>query len=165
MAARYFYDVPVYRLLEERYYAERDAHLKAELEWAGIPPGKNLALEEHILDRYGGPWEFNETVGYIRLYFLGSQVRGEWVTTRAKKIVRSRKNVFWLRWHTLAPEADIPSGATSEEIFKVILGYVEDCRRALKGRFIDARLLAYVGRHVDWKVLYEEDWTGTAYSY
>ena len=63
---RYFYDVPVYRLPREQYYAKRNAHADSILFQVGTPceatlrrrdkenPRANDALREHLEQAYGG---------------------------------------------------------------------------------------------------------------
>jgi hypothetical protein len=80
----YFFDVPVYRLREDRYYDERDRYIDNAM----FPPSSpyserlreearknpNIAFKDHLQNSYGGPWRYNEIIGYIRLHFLGSQI-------------------------------------------------------------------------------------------
>ena len=42
-------------------------------------------MQEHYYQKYG-PWYFNEIIGYLRLHFLGSQVRGEYFGSKKKKL-------------------------------------------------------------------------------
>src|ERR1035437_4606616 len=90
MACRYFYDLPVYRLPSAEDYSTRSAHIEAMVFQVGTAyepalrlrektdPRANDAFSAHLEHIYGGCWEFNEIIGYIRLHFLGSQVRGEY---------------------------------------------------------------------------------------
>jgi hypothetical protein len=39
---------------------------------------RKIRFLDHLEMRYGGPWNFNEIIGFIRLHFLGSQIRGEY---------------------------------------------------------------------------------------
>lgn len=86
MARTRFYDLPVYRISRDLYYADRERYV----EEAMYPPGTNQAdmakafhsrnsdsrsrYADHLERIYGGCWEFNEIIGYIRLHFLGFQV-------------------------------------------------------------------------------------------
>lgn len=77
---RYFFDVPVYRLPEERYYRERDKSIESAIYPEGSPsneamrakeaadPNHNIAFRDHLQRTYGGCWRFNEIIGYIRLH-------------------------------------------------------------------------------------------------
>ena len=132
---RFFYDTPVYRLAEDRYYRDRNAYVEA-LYPEGDPlrdllMSKNRRFHE---DAYGGAWLFYEIIGYIRLHFLGTQVRGEYFAVQRKRIVRTRcKQLKYQTWN-LASEREIPSSASSEQIYLIVLEYIDACRKELKHR-------------------------------
>lgn len=152
---RYFFDLPVYRLPEERYYTERNRHVEREVSEVPISSNQN-AYRAHCIERYGGPWQFNEIVGYVRLYFDGSQVLGEYWRTRRKRLVRTRKKVFWCVGHKVAPEVDIPINPSSADVEAAVNEYVERARSELKGRHIDTAGLERLGRFLDWASLYSD---------
>ena len=161
MAPRYFYDVPVYRIAEERYYQERDHYIdkvmnQDELRIAAYKRDTRLAdvTRERLIRSFGGCWQFNEIVGYIKLHFLGSQIRGEYYGQVARRLLRSRRKYFeWKTWK-IASEIDIPDESNSKEIFNLILQYLKDCKIELPRRYIDAEYLEVIGPHVDWQSLY-----------
>ena len=99
--------MPVYRLSRERYYKDMDKYINKNM-YSGSPnhrkmteefyrrePSQKLAQEDRLRKSYGGAWEYNEIIGYIRLYFFGTQIRGEYWGVNAKKIVRTRKKSFF----------------------------------------------------------------------
>ena len=138
MALRYFFDLPVYRLSAEQYYAGRDAYIERIIFRTGTPeephlrqremasPRSNDALRNHLTEKYGGCWQFNEIIGYIKLDFLGSQIRGEYFAVDRKRIVRTRTKTFEYKTWKLAPEIDIEQpygtgevlGAMQRDTFK-----------------------------------------------
>lgn len=162
VAPRYFYDIPVYRLPAERYYRERDEYMDRVLFPEGSPdtqsrrereaadPNCYLAMRDHLQRTYGGCWDFNEIIGYIRLHFLGSQVRGEYFAVRRKHVVRTRTRVLEYCTWKLAPEVEIPYPFTSEGIHGAILDYLTACRKELPRRYVDTELFEALGKHVDW---------------
>lgn len=102
---------------------------------------------------YGGAWRFNEIVGYIRLYFLGTQIRGEHHGVYKSRIVRTMTKPFeFIHWK-LAPEIEIPHPITDEGIFRAVLEYVDDCRKELPRRHIDSTSLMVLGKHLRWREL------------
>lgn len=168
VAARYFYDIPVYRLPEKRYYRERDEYIEGVLFPKDSPdsqslrqgeaanPNCNIAIRDHLQHSYGGCWTFNEIIGYVRLHLLGSQVRGEYFAVRKKRIVRTRKKLLEYRTWKLAPEVEIPFPLTSHGIYGAVLEYLADCRKRLPGRYVDTELFEVIGKHVDWLGLMEQ---------
>ncbi len=57
---------------------------------------------EHLNNKYGGTWEFNEVIGHIKLHFLGNQIRGEYWKVNAKRIVKTRSKTLEYATHKLA---------------------------------------------------------------
>lgn len=153
-----FFDLPVYRLTEEKYYADLERYTDERIEAAG-GPNRNanaiLHIRQHSTEAFGGPWEYNEIIGYIRLHFVGSQIRGEYFAPASRRVVKSRRKIFWMQTHKLAPEVQISFNPTSQSIFKLIVEYVDACKAELPRRYIDSRQLMRLGPFVDWKGLYE----------
>jgi hypothetical protein len=65
-------------------------------------------IESHANRVYGGQWIYNEIIGFVRLYFDGSQVLGAYFRTSAKRISKTRKKTFEWIAHKLAPEVELP---------------------------------------------------------
>jgi len=164
----YFYDLPVYRLPSSEYYDKMNQYV-ADHMYIGSPslkkmtedfyqkePGLKNAADSRLCKKYGGPWDYNEIIGYVRLHFLGTQVRGEYWAVNAKRITRSRKKLFEYKTHKLAPEIDLHWELDSSAIFNRILEYLDMCRKELRDRYIDDENLLRIGPYVNWKSLYED---------
>lgn len=150
MREKYFYDLPVYRLPRAEYYAARDAFV------AERNPRRNDALLDHLQQLYGGCWEFNEIVGYIRLHFLGTQVRGEYHATAKQRVVRTRTKTFEYQTHKLAPEVSIASPFHTKQILEAIREYIDKCKREIPRRFVDTEKFEAIAPFVDWEALFSE---------
>jgi len=97
----FFFDVPVYRLGEDNYYSELNDYIQNRMYPSGYAreneeffirnPDQKTQHENHIRETYGGAWNYNEIVGFIRLHFVGSQIRGEYWGVNAKRICRTRR--------------------------------------------------------------------------
>ncbi len=164
MWGKRFFDVPVYRLARDRYQHQLSSKIDRDMEiFAGsdIPEdilSRNRKMRvEHQRLKYG-TWDFNEIVGYIRLYFRGSQVLGEYFSAEKKRTVLTRRKVFLYETYKLATEGSIPANATNEEIFNCIIEYTQRCEKELtRGRFVETAFLEQLGPHVDWDALRRED--------
>lgn len=167
MTSRYFYDIPVYRVPEERYYRECNEYIEGVIYPKGSPhneamrskeaadPNCNISIRDHLQGSYGGCWQFNEIIGYIRLHFLGSQVRGEYFAVKRRRVVRTRtKTIEYLTWN-LAPEVDIHYPPSNRGIYTSILEYLSACKKELPNRYVDTQLFEIIGPHVDWCDLLE----------
>jgi hypothetical protein len=166
-----FFDLPVYRIGEEKYLEDRDSFVSRSLAAYGVTSGESFDHrgQEHqplLVERrarleklFGGCWRFNETIGYIRLHFLGCQVRGEYYSVSRKRIIKTRKKQFEFQTWKLAPEIDFNDDATSDAIFSCIMDYVADCRRELPGRYIDDGSLRALGPFLDWRRMHQHTLT------
>ena len=161
----FFYDVPVYRLAEDRYYAERDRYIdismygthpedrKMRKAFYERNPDNKINFEDHLQKSFGGPWTFNEIVGYIRLHFLGTQVRGELWMVDKKRIVKSRTKLILWQSHKVSYEEDFPFNASNEQVFRAILAYLDHAKKELKDRVLDTSHFERIGKFVDWNAL------------
>ena len=64
-------DIPVYRLPEEKYYKEMEIFVEKEKIKYRLHEENENYKDVIILwrNQYGGPWEFNEIIGWIRYTF------------------------------------------------------------------------------------------------
>lgn len=155
--------IPVYRIQREAYYEQRgaftekiifggsDAEFKRE--YCKVNPDYLSNYKDAIHAKYGGSWEYNEIIGFIKLHILGSQIRGEYWQDDKKRFVKSRSKQFKYVTHKLAPENSFYKEAPNIEIYQAICSYVDDCREELKNRYIDDSNLKNIGKYVDWKSL------------
>jgi hypothetical protein len=159
---KFFCDIPVYRLPEADYYAKRDTYIDQQMfgekeedrkirkDFYKQNPDQESWCLNHLQKQYGGDWQFNEIIGYVRLYIDWSQVLGVYWQTDAKRIVKTRRKLFVWSTHKIAPERDLPLDGTNQEIYETILDYLDDVRAELKGRFIDTEVFETLGVYVDW---------------
>jgi hypothetical protein len=161
MSILYFHNLPVYRLSDDQYDEEADRTVENALALLrSVPvPYPSDVLERLSKDIHNdhfekyGPWLFNEIIGFVRLHFLGSQVRGEYFGQRRKRHNLTRNKVLLYHTHKLAPEIEVPFESVNSQILSKILEYVEQCREEMPNRFFDDTWLREVGPFVDWRSL------------
>ena len=102
---------------------------------------------------FGGPWRYNEIIGYIRLHFLGDQIRGEYWLVKSKRIVKTRKKIIDFLSHKIVPEKTIPRDATNSEIYELIMAYIEEAKKYLRKWHVDSEDFEKIGKLIDWKSL------------
>jgi len=166
MASCYFCDLPVYRLPEQRYYAERNTYIDQIVFRSGSPDEAMLRqrersdarvndlIRDHLQRTYGGCWRFNEVIGQIRLHFLGTQVRGEYFAVVKQRIVRTRTKMLEYRTWKLAPEINIAAPYGNSEVLGAIRQYIADCQKELPKRVIDTSMFEALAPHVDWAAVF-----------
>lgn len=156
----HFLDVPVYRLPERDYYQQRDEFTAKHM----IPVLRSYGDEaanpkyqpditrarEHFIDVFGGIWRFNEIVGYVRLHFLGSQVRGDYFAIRRKRMARTRHKQFEWITHKLAPEVEIEAPVTNATVQAAVRRYLEECKREVPRRYVDLSGFEVLAPHICW---------------
>lgn len=112
---RYFMMVPVYRLTKEKYDSDVENYIESQYR------NDDETIKKHYIDDpedkkswnfylreiYGGPWEFNEIIGFIKLYFCGNQIRGEYWAVNAKRICKTRRKQFKFKTYKLSPEISL----------------------------------------------------------
>lgn len=160
----YIFDIPVYRCTEERFYADMDAAVAkrhdeifatTSISQKNAPESyKNI--EEHTRQTFGGPWNFNQVVGWLRLFAESSHVGGHLWWVDAKRIQRvMRKKRFFLTTisdvlsNYFTPEDD------SVSIYRGTLKDIERLtkQRPLKDRYVDLETFLNIGPHIDWRGL------------
>lgn len=159
-----FFDLPIYRLPQEDYFRQRDQYVEELIDRAGgrdeRDPDVVRQIELYAHRTYGGQWIYNEIIGFIGLYFDGSQVLGVYFRTDAKRITRTRKKTFEWIAHKLAPEVELPYdpgrpfNPTSEEILSAVTKYIDRCKKELPKRYIDDSQFMRVAAFIDWRALW-----------
>lgn len=162
MGVTYFFDLSIYRLERDKYYKQRDAYIENVLFPPDSPysverrakektePGTYVAMRDHLERSYGGCWEFNEIISYIRLHFLGIQVRGEHFGVSRKRVVRTRTKTLEYQTWKLAPEVNIQFPISQVSVLNAIREYIQDCRKELPGKYIDASMFEAIAVRTDW---------------
>lgn len=157
---KYFMVIPVYRLQEERYYLEMDRDFNKSIpstwddSFRQNHPDLVRQLQHNHRKTYGGDWEFNEIIGYIKLYFMGTQVRGEYWSTDSKRKIRTRKKQFEYKTHKLHAETEIRK-KTNAGVLAAVHEYLDGCKKEVKSGYIDLREFEALKNHLDWKSLFE----------
>jgi len=146
----------VEKYIKKNIYSGNPERIKLMKAYYQKEPSRKDIDERKLRKAYGGAWEFNESIGYIRLYFFGTQIRGEYWGVNSKRIVRTRKKTFEFKTRKLATEINILSDSDSNSIFNKILEYLSRCQKELKCRYIDSSHLKTIGPYVNWKSFYDD---------
>ncbi len=143
-----FFEIPIYRCSKETHADLIDSKIAENFDNRGILT--NIALEQEEI--IYGFW-YNEIIGYICLYILGQQLRGDYYMECSK---RKRSGIRKKNFKHIgkAFELHINSEMTSEDIFKELIKEIHRINKAdFRGRFIDIEVLANSGKYINWKLL------------
>jgi hypothetical protein len=142
------FEIPVYRLAENEYYQKMSAHISEVNTGAEYPTDEN-----YLRAQYGGDWQYNEIIGFLRFYRYGArQIRCEYWETGAKRKVLTRKKVFVKISDSYCKES-FSKSASSLELANTMKRAVEHCGSRLKNRILDLRLFDSIVNYIDWKSL------------
>lgn len=91
---REFFEIAVYRVAEEEFQRQFEAawakkKVGIDANYEGAAPQDRLAyFKDYFWRDFGMPWRYNQVIGWIRLYVLGNQLRGELWLHQAKRYQR-----------------------------------------------------------------------------
>ncbi len=154
----YFFEIGIYRCPAKQHYEELANGKRKYVEQLEYEP-QNYENVSTWYDQNRWPsWDYNEAVGWLRLYRFGSQIRGELWFIRAKRITRGAKKqfsnlgkVFELSFDPSHSEQDI-----REEIFRALKDAANN--RPIKGRYLDLKCFQSTSSALRWrKILRFED--------
>ncbi|MDP2183231.1 MAG: hypothetical protein Q8K99_11770 [Actinomycetota bacterium] len=84
----HFLEVPIYRISEARFAEqyERDVtkYVQTLTDETPLSPDQIARIRGHYAYDYGGPWQYNQTVGWLRLFVLGCVFRSKSNTVLAE---------------------------------------------------------------------------------
>jgi len=162
---KHFFDIPIYRCPVDKHTQELDEAKKKRLQSLIDLHGPEIiqsnsyewASKDFDL-RLWYPWRYNEVIGWIRLYALGNQARGELWFTNAKRIRRDLKSkkIFYVG---KAFERTIFKSQSSNEIFKTICDELVAQKKEtpIKGRYLDTKMFHRTGKFINWRQLFGID--------
>jgi hypothetical protein len=93
---RHFFEIPVYRVVEKAFYGQYQKdltrHVQRMCQDASVAPGELPDWEGRVREtftaRYGLPWRYNQAVGWLRLFVLGTQIRADVWLAEGKRFTR-----------------------------------------------------------------------------
>lgn len=159
---RYFFEIPIYRISQERFNQKYDNDLQRYWEQFkelsghahnDIPKTTRLNSEQSFWETYCGPWRYNQVFGWMRLYILGSQVRGDLWRMVGKRFHRKTRNQ--IRPLGKAFEIDFFSDESSEQILAKVEQKLEQFQKKWrkKKRVLDLECFRTLSSCINWRKL------------
>lgn len=99
------------------------------------------------------PWRYNDVIGWLRLYRLGSQIRAELWFVNAKRINRGMKKRFFLLGDAF--ELWFRPSQSEEDIRAEVLAELKRVagKRPIKGRYLDLACFLVASPLLRWRAL------------
>ena len=171
MLSNYIFDIPIYRCTKEQYDAETEKKVESHIAecyegqgFARPTEGTDLVLLNQRMGRYadslGGPWYFNQVVGWLRLFLQGYNVAGNLWMADAKRLSRRMPNKTI---YCMSPSNCLATGIThpssSAEIYRQVLDALKQfaTKGDMKRRYLDVSVLERLGPFVNWQQLLEDN--------
>lgn len=159
MTESYLLEIPIYWKQEDKFDREYERDLKKHLEQfekvSGHCPSDKIkdSLVDNFWKKYIAPWRFNQAIGWIRIYKLGTQLRGEvWIMNARRAGRRITKKQFSM--HGKAFELSTYPAQSSMEIFTKLNKEISAIKKIGERKvFLDVECINNIGPHVDWKTL------------
>jgi len=163
MGDKYIFDIPIYRKTEDEFKAEIDTHVAKRVEWIKSHDPKSRPLSRKNYDRQvhsviaesGGPWQFNQIVGWLRLFVEGNTIGCHPWWVDAKRLNRRMRNKrLYMTTFSDVLGAWFPDEA-STEIYDTLLERLMAMANEpkYKNRYIDLDVYRRVGPFIDWRGL------------
>jgi hypothetical protein len=159
----YIFEIAVYLTDEDSYNCERGKRLDERLDelnsisisqgLTAVPPHILQYAKDYFNKSYGGPWNFNQVVGWICLYAEPSHIGAHLWWVNAKRLQRRMKKVFYLTTSSNLLATHFYPEDNSDKIFQDTLENIKLLQKSWKGRHIDLEPFTRIGPFVDWRKL------------
>jgi len=162
----YFFELPIYRCTREKYYEDLKILEKNIDKRIPYVEGQEKLTEKIKFLSYTEQsynYDYNETIGWIKLYVLGYQIRGEYhfevnPLNRKKDKKRFDKGIRKKQFDEFGKAFEISFNYdnSSQEIYSELINEIKSLMKneePFKNRFIDTSKLEKIAEFVDWKNL------------
>ncbi|QOJ19404.1 MAG: hypothetical protein HRU77_01055 [Gammaproteobacteria bacterium] len=155
MRAEYFFEIGIYRCSPDKYYKElkegKDKFLEPLKKIKSISPDSYQNAGTFYDLNHWPMWNYNEVIGWLKLYRLGSQIRGELWFINSRRIRRGARKkfsnlgkIFEISFIESQSESEI-----REEVSSAIQRAAE--KPPIKGRYLDRQCFDLVYTQLCWK--------------
>lgn len=138
------FELPIYRLKEDEYNESLREHIEK----------KSPMSAEYSRKDYGGDWQYNEIIGFLRFYVSGKgQIRCEYWQTDAKSKRKTSKKQFVKTSDSYCTQNFNPS-ASKKDLKTTIESCIDHCKGQLGSKWhVDERLFRETFDYIDWSSL------------
>jgi hypothetical protein len=163
MRNKYIFDIPIYRKTKAEFNSGIETQVAKRVEGIISYDSEQQPLSQEVHQRQyhsviaesGGPWQFNQIVGWFRL-FVESKTIGchpWWID--AKRLNRKMRNkCLYLQTYSDVLQARI-TNESSNEIFNKLLERLTKLSKEsrYKNRYVDLDVFQRIGPFINWRKL------------
>ena len=166
MRDKYIFDIPVYRKSHDEFDAEIDTAMAKRVEHiiSHDPQRRRPDRETHqrlhhaVIAESGGPWQFNQIVGWLRLFVEGDKIGCHpwWVDAKRLSRRMRQKRLY------LQTTSDVLGvrlrNESSNEIYDILLKRLSEKaeEQPYKNRYVDLDIFRRVGPFIDWREMIDQ---------
>ncbi|MBM2815051.1 MAG: hypothetical protein HW421_1813 [Ignavibacteria bacterium] len=157
MPNNYIFEIPIYRISFEKYTKKVNNWKVAQLSkysYFNETDPKTYELYDNYLDSIKVPWKYNEVIGWICIYTLGTQYRADtyFMNNKSYSGLKVKKRIEYIG---KTFELSIYPENSSEDIYELILNNLESLKKEKRfaSKFIDLSAFKRIGKFINWKQL------------
>ena len=158
----YLFEIAIYRCRQEQFHLQFTRDLSAHLDWLRKCSGLSceqaqqsyLMTEMEFRKSYGGPWRYNQVIGWLRLYANPSSINADLWLCYAKRFNRRMRHkrfcFFGTEMITKCP-LQLSSTGIFEQISIEFSKYETAWRR--RGYSCDLECFKRIGPFINWRAV------------
>ncbi len=148
------FELNVYRLKEDDYLEKRFEYIKKKRLKYQKTQIQQQEEDAYLSKMYGGEWQYNEIIGFLKFYQKNNKIRCTYWETDALRKVKTRKKQFQYITDKFCNTVFFKS-YSNKQLIEVMKSSVEHCkgRDEMKNRFIDSSIFDNIVNYLNWKEL------------
>lgn len=162
MPNQYIFDIPIYLKTKDDFDAEIETHVVERIKEIISYDPERRPLSHEVIQRvrhsiiadFGGTWQFNQIVGWLRLFVEGNTVGCHlwWVDKRINRRMRNKR--FYLQSPSDILHARFTK-ESSKKIYEKLLLRLKKLSEGstYKNRYLDLDVFQRIGPLIDWRKL------------
>lgn len=153
----HFFEIAIYRCSVEtptrQQELAREKYMKFFEATRASAPSSYESARSWFDNQHWYPWRYNEAIGWLRLYTLGSQIRGElWMAKGKRHVAGGRRQFFYVG---KAFELHAFPSQTDKEILAEVMQELEHFAKepSRKLRYLDLECFEVAAAAINWRKL------------
>lgn len=153
----HFFEIAIYRCRVETHTHEQERAKQKYMEFFEASresaPSSYERASSWFDSEHWYPWQYNEVIGWLRLYTLGSQIRGElWMAKAKRHVAGGRRRFFYMgkafELHTFPSQTD---GEIQAEVMQELEQFSKEPSR--RSRYLDLECFEVAAPAINWRKL------------
>jgi len=163
MRNKYIFDIPIYRKTKTDFNSEIETQVAKRIERIISYDPEQRPLSQDVRQRQyhsviaesGGPWQFNQIVGWFRLFVEGKTIGCHLWWVDAKRLNRKMRNKrLYLQTYSNILQERITNESSNEIFNRLLERLIKLSKEGMyKNRYIDLDVFQRIGPFINWRKL------------